>query len=64
MLEELVAEFGEKHRQMISEALDFLDENEPKWGLRVPMSRRGYIRELVKKARYPISPDGVERNGH
>lgn len=52
MREQLIKEFGEEHRRMIIMALDWLDEAEPGWGLDRPLSRRGYIRDLTKRASY------------
>jgi hypothetical protein len=49
MIEKLVAEHGEQHRAVITHALNFLDENEEKWGLNTPMNREGFIREVISK---------------
>lgn len=50
LIEELVDKYGGKYRRLIVSALQFLDENEPKWGLDTPINKRKFIQELVKKA--------------
>ncbi len=52
-IDELVARHGEPYRPMIEDAIRWLDVNEPKWGLRRPMSRKGFIERLVRKAKPP-----------
>jgi hypothetical protein len=47
MIDELVAEFGERHRATITGAIEWLDVNEPKWGLDAPIDRRMYIAKIL-----------------
>lgn len=46
-----VKKHGEKYRSLIIDALKFLDEHEPKWGLKTPIHKGRYIAGLVKKAK-------------
>jgi hypothetical protein len=50
LIEELVKEFGEPRRKLIEDALQFLDENEGRWGLSTPIEKRVYIRRLIQGA--------------
>jgi len=45
----LIAKYGENHRQLIQNALDFLDQNEAGWNLDVPIDREEYIKILLSK---------------
>lgn len=49
--EDLVEKFGEQYRPLINDALNYLDREEPKWGLKKPINRINYITELIKKAK-------------
>lgn len=50
LVNELVAEFGGKHRSLIASVLDYLDEQEPTWKLERPVDRRAYVREIMSHA--------------
>lgn len=47
-IDQLAVKFGEEHRQMIAAALEFLEQEEPTWGLSEPINREEYILELLK----------------
>ena len=53
-IERLVGLFGEEHRELIRQAIAFLDANEPIWG--VCLDRVGYIRECLAHARSSTRP--------
>lgn len=56
ILEALVLVHGEQHRRLIEDALKFLDEHEPIWG--VTLDRRAYVRSIVE--RVPRNTQGAE----
>jgi hypothetical protein len=47
LVEKFVAEYGEKYRRLFVTALEFLNENEPKYGLDEPMDRKKYLQECL-----------------
>jgi hypothetical protein len=49
--EALIQKYGEEYRILITKALEWLEEEEPKWGLDRPIRRDGYIRDLVSHAK-------------
>jgi len=49
LTEELVIKYGEKHRVMITDALKWLSERQPTWG--VPVDKSDFVRYLVRHAR-------------
>jgi len=49
-LEGLVVKYGERHRQMIADALGWLREKEPEWKLDIPMNRQAFIETLCVQA--------------
>ncbi len=48
LIEALVAKHGEPCRKLIVEALDWLAESEPNWGLDEPINKDEYIETLVR----------------
>lgn len=48
MIEEFVKLYGERHRPLIENAIRFLDDREPHWGLDTPVDRHAYIKLLVE----------------
>jgi hypothetical protein len=48
--ERLVERYGERYRLLIEDALRFLLESEPKWGLNTPSDKEEFIAELIRKA--------------
>jgi len=51
-----IAEFGEQHRALISDALRFLNEREAQWHLTRPIHRRTYLQALIGKQRVAAAP--------
>jgi len=49
MIEELIKEFGEKYRDLITMAIQFLDKEEPSWNLDTPIDRRKYIKTILSR---------------
>lgn len=47
LVERLVQYYGERYRKLIEDALAWLDEREPTWGLDAPIDREDYIEELI-----------------
>lgn len=43
-IERLITKYGEQHRQWIEGAIEWLDEQEPKW--EVIINREGYVKDL------------------
>jgi hypothetical protein len=50
-VEAYVSIYGEKYRLLITQALAWLDETEPKWGLNKPIGRPTFIANLVSEAK-------------
>ena len=48
--EDYVRRYGEKYRELIVDAVRFLDASAPGWGLDTPVDRNEYIHELIQKA--------------
>lgn len=48
--EPFVAFHGEQYRRLIEDALRWLDEAEPKWGLEHPIDRNEFVGDLVLRA--------------
>lgn len=53
MIEELIAEFGEQYRTVITDAIKWLEENEGYWNLKKPLDRREYIQNILEKGHLP-----------
>jgi hypothetical protein len=49
-VEDFVATYGEEQRKLITDALDWLREAEPKWCLAKPMDKREFVRNLMSEA--------------
>jgi hypothetical protein len=52
-IEEMIKEFGEQNRVLVTDALTWLNEREPAWELPRPLNhaeRREYIKELIRYA--------------
>jgi len=47
--EELIKTFGEEHREIITKAIRFLENNEPYWKLEEPVDRFTYIQIILSK---------------
>lgn len=47
--EQLVAKYGEGHRKLIVDSLDWLNQREDKWGLDAPIDVDEFIADLIKK---------------
>jgi hypothetical protein len=52
-IEALVSEYGEALRRLIVDALRFLDDREPVWGLKEPIDRKAYIADLFSRVKLP-----------
>lgn len=50
-IEVLIERYGEEYRNLITDALKFLNEHEPKWNLRTPINRNKYIKGLIDKTK-------------
>jgi len=48
-VDELVQFHGEKYRLLITDALAFLDDHEPKWGIKIDQDE--FIQDLVTNAK-------------
>ena len=48
--EQFIKKYGEQYRQLITDALDWLDRREPVWKLTGPMDREKFIGDLVQSA--------------
>jgi hypothetical protein len=48
-IEELIERFGEENRNLITSSIKWLDSEESKWGLRVPIGRISFIKDLLRK---------------
>jgi hypothetical protein len=53
-VEEFVQAYGEKYRQLIIDSLAFLDDREPKWGVKI--DRDEYIQDLISNAKISEKP--------
>ena len=49
-IDEYVQLYGERHRRMIADAIQFLDEREGSWNLPSPIDRNAYICGLIEDA--------------
>jgi hypothetical protein len=47
-VDELVKHFGKEHREVIIDAIKFLEEHEPLWKLNKPIDRIQYIRDVLQ----------------
>lgn len=47
-----VLEYGEKYRQLFTDALNWLDEAEPKWKLKRPIDRNSFVEELTRRSTF------------
>lgn len=57
-VDDLVRLFGEEHREVITRSIQFLDQNEPRWGLNEPVDRVTFLSEtLLRTAPTPAQPD-------
>lgn len=50
--EAYVAIYGEEYRTLITQALAWLDEAEPKWDLDRPIGRKTFVANLVAAAKH------------
>jgi len=46
-IENYVSLFGEQHRQLIKDALLFLEDNESKWTLSEPINKLNYLKYVM-----------------
>lgn len=47
-----VLEYGEKYRHLFTDALNWLNETEPKWKLKIPIDRDSFIEELTRRSTF------------
>lgn len=50
-VEYLVYKYGEQYRQLLQSAFDWIEINEPLWGLNSPMDRNEFFGDLVQRAK-------------
>lgn len=48
-LNDYLSEYGEQYREKFKEALNWLNENEPRWKLKIPIDRDEFVKELTRK---------------
>ncbi len=48
LIDQLVRVHGEDYRTFIEDSLRWLDENEPKWQLGIPLNRKTFIWNLIE----------------
>lgn len=51
-IDEIVAKVGEPARQLVTNAIQWLDANEPSWNLETPINRWEYIEGLLERANF------------
>jgi hypothetical protein len=52
-IEKFVRTFGEEHRTLIIESLNWLSEEEPTWGLAKPINKTAFLKDLVRRVAKP-----------
>lgn len=50
-LQSYIDAFGEKYRTVIEDALEWLENREPTWGLEKPMDRMEFLRDILGKVK-------------
>ena len=51
LVEEMVTEYGEERRRVITDSLAWLETAEPSWNLDKPLDRRIFIHDLLSFSR-------------
>jgi hypothetical protein len=49
MIEKYIKQYGEKYRNLFTDALKWLEETEPKWKLDEPIDKDEFIKEIVDR---------------
>jgi hypothetical protein len=55
-IEDLVLKHGKPHRGLIEDAIKWLDETQPKWGLTKLIDRKTFIGNIIKRSESTNGP--------